>query len=65
MEEYDVRLSDGSIMVVRAGSPDEALQIAARRIAEREAAQQPAADGLHHGTALKRQLTFWRVLAVA
>jgi hypothetical protein len=42
MEEYDVRLSDGSIIVVRANSPDEALQIAARRIAEREAAQQPA-----------------------
>jgi hypothetical protein len=44
MEEYDVRLSDGSIIVVRANSPDEALQIAARRIAEREAAQQPAAE---------------------
>jgi hypothetical protein len=44
MEEYDVRLSDGSIIVVRANSPDEALQIAARRIAERDAAQQPAAE---------------------
>lgn len=46
MEEYDVRLSDGSVIVVKATSPERALEIAAQIIAQQDAAlqgaQQPA-----------------------
>lgn len=43
MAKYQITLTDGSVLVVEANSPEEATQIASRQIDEQYAAQQPSA----------------------
>ena len=43
MAKYQITLTDGSVIVVEANSPEEATQIASRQIDEQYAAQQPSA----------------------